>query len=41
VTAASQYVEHAGFVAGSEGLLGYEVVGKMEIEIGNQHGVTL
>jgi hypothetical protein len=34
-------MEHAGFVASGEGLLGYEVVGKMEIEIGDQHGVTL
>jgi hypothetical protein len=41
VAAASLYMEHAGFVASGEGFLGYEFVGKMEIEVGNQHGVTL
>jgi hypothetical protein len=41
MAAASQQVEHAGAVAGGEGFLGNQVVGKMEIEVGDQHGVRL
>ena len=41
LAAGSLQVQHAGAVAGGEGLLGNEVVGKMEIEVGNQHGVRL
>jgi hypothetical protein len=39
--AGSLQIEHAGFVASGEGFLGNEVVGKMEVEVGNQHGVRL
>jgi hypothetical protein len=35
----SLQVEHAGTIASGEGFLGNEVVGKMEVEVGNQHGV--
>jgi hypothetical protein len=34
-------VQHAGVVTGGEGLLGDEFGGKMEVEIGNPHGVRL
>ena len=34
-------VQHAGAVAGGEGLLGDEFAGKVEMEIGNPHGVRL
>jgi hypothetical protein len=34
-------VQHAGAVAGGEGFLGDEFTGKMEVEIGNPHGVEL
>ncbi len=38
MAAASQQVEHAGAVAGGERFLGNQIAGKMEIEVGNQHG---
>ena len=41
MAAGSLQVEHAGAVAGGEGFLGNEVVGKMEVEVGDQHGVRL
>jgi hypothetical protein len=34
-------VEHTGAIAGGERLLGNEVFGKMEVEVGNQHGLRL
>ncbi len=34
-------VQHAGAVTGGEWLLGDEFAGKVEIEIGNPHGVRL
>jgi hypothetical protein len=34
-------MQHAGAVAGGEGFLGNEFVGKMEVEVRNQHGVRL
>ena len=34
-------VQHAGAVACGEGFLGDEFVGKVEVEIGNPHGVRL
>jgi hypothetical protein len=34
-------VQHARRVAGGEGFLGDEFVGKVEVKIGNQHGVRL
>jgi len=37
----SLQMEHAGTVASSEGSLGDKVLGKMEVEVGNQHGVRL
>ena len=37
----SLQVEHAGAVAGRGGLLGDEFVGKIKVEVGNQHGVRL
>ena len=39
--AGSLQVQHAGAVAGGEGLLGDELAGKMKVEIGNPHGVRL
>ena len=41
VAAGSLQVQHAGAVTGGEGLLGNEFVGKMEVEVRNQHGVRL
>jgi hypothetical protein len=34
-------MQHAGTVAGGEGLLRNQVVGKIEVEVGNQHRVRL
>lgn len=34
-------MQHARAIAGSEGLLGDEFVGKVKVEIGNPHGVRL
>jgi hypothetical protein len=34
-------MQHTGGVAGREGFLGDEVIGKMEVEVGNQHGFRL
>ncbi len=39
--AGSLQVQHAGAVACGEGLLGDEFAGKVEVEIGNPHGVRL
>ena len=41
VAAASLQVQHAGAVACGEGVLGDEFVGKMEVEVGNQHEFRL
>ena len=41
MAAGSLQVEHAGAVAGGERFLGNEVVGKIEVEVGDQHGVRL
>jgi hypothetical protein len=41
VSTGSLQVEHAGAVADGERLLGDEVVGKVKMEIGKQHGVRL
>jgi hypothetical protein len=37
--AGSPEVEHAGTIASGKRFLGNEVVGKMEVEVGNQHCV--
>jgi len=37
----SLQVEHAGTIASGKRFLGNEVVGKMEVEVGNQHGLRL
>jgi hypothetical protein len=37
----SLQVEHAGTIASGKGFLGNEVVGKMEVEVGNQHAARL
>jgi hypothetical protein len=34
-------MQHTRTVAGGEGLLGDEFAGKMEVKIGNPHGVRL
>jgi hypothetical protein len=34
-------VQHAGGIANCGGFLGDEFIGKMEVEVGNQHGVRL
>jgi hypothetical protein len=39
--AAPLQMQHAGTVAGGEGLLRNQVVGKIEVEVGNQHRVRL
>lgn len=39
--AGSLQVQHAGSVAVGEGVLGNEFVGKVEVEVGNQHDVRL
>jgi hypothetical protein len=41
MAAGSLQVQHAGGIAGSEGILGDEFVGKMEVEVRNQHGFRL
>ena len=41
MAASSLQVEHTGSIAGGEGFLGNEVVGEVEVEVGNQHGVRL
>jgi hypothetical protein len=41
LAAGPQQMQHSGVVAGGEGLLGDKFVGKMEVEVGNQHGVRL
>lgn len=41
VAAGSLQVQHAGGIAGGEGILGDEFVGKMEVEVRNQHGFRL
>jgi hypothetical protein len=38
MAAGSLEVKHAGAVAGGEGLLGNQVFGETEVEVGNQHG---
>jgi hypothetical protein len=39
--AGPQQMQHSGVVAGLKRFLGNELVGKMEVEVGNQHGVRL
>jgi len=41
VAARALQVQHTGAVTGGEGFLGNQPVGKVEVEIGNQHGVRL
>ena len=41
VAAGSLQVQHTGSIAGGEGILSDEFVGKMEVEVGNQHGFRL
>jgi len=41
VAAGALQVQQAGSVTGGEGVLGNELVGKVEVEIGNQHDVRL
>ena len=41
MAAGALQVQHAGTITGGEGLLGDEFVGKVEVEIGNPHGVRL
>jgi len=38
MTTGSLKVKHAGAVSGGQGFLGNQVFGKMEVEVGNQHG---
>ena len=37
VSSGALQVQHAGIVAGSQGLLGDELFGKMEVEVGDEH----
>jgi hypothetical protein len=41
LAAGSLEVQHAGGIANGGGFLGDEFFGKMEVEVGNQHGVRL
>jgi len=41
VAAGPVEVQHAGGIANCGGFLGDEFIGKMEVEVGNQHGVRL
>jgi len=41
VAGGALHVQHAGGVAGRERFLGDEVIGQMEVEVGNQHGFRL
>ena len=41
LAAGSLQMQHAGSVAGGERFLGNEFVGKMEVEVGNQHGCQI